>query len=254
MIKLLVGSAFVSLTLAIGPAIAQSAPPPGVAQGTSPLQPSLIGHVPPVILTSRVMSVSQGARVLTRDEMLRHVREMFARLDTNHDGFISRDEIAAFGHKMHAMRVTADGGEQFQERRFERRQGAVRAEDRAALFDKLDTNHDGVISRREFMAARPELREHRVVVMRNDSETSAKPNGEGRMHEMHMREMGLRGGFAAHLFAMADANHDGRVSLQEAETAALAHFDRMDLNHDRKITPDERREAHERMRGEHHPF
>jgi Ca2+-binding EF-hand superfamily protein len=49
-------------------------------------------------------------------------------------------------------------------------------------------------------------------------------------------------GFGRRLFDMADTNHDGRVSLQEAESAALAHFDKADLNHDGKITPDERQQ------------
>ena len=48
---------------------------------------------------------------------------------------------------------------------------------------------------------------------------------------------------------MADANHDGRVSLQEATNAALQHFDRADLNHDGKLTPEERQQAHQLMRG-----
>ena len=60
--------------------------------------------------------------------------------------------------------------------------------------------------------------------------------------------MGMRRGFTARLLAMADASKDGKVSLQQVEAAALAHFDRMDLNHDGKITPDERRQARERMR------
>jgi hypothetical protein len=64
--------------------------------------------------------------------------------------------------------------------------------------------------------------------------------------KMRMHGMGMGG----RLLEMADANHDGRVSLQEAEAAALAHFDRADLNHDGKLTPDERRQAHQLMRGE----
>ena len=64
------------------------------------------------------------------------------------------------------------------------------------------------------------------------------------MKVMHMHAMGGMG-FGGHLFDMADANHDGRVSLQEAESAALAHFDRVDVNHDGRITPDERQ--HVRM-------
>ena len=50
---------------------------------------------------------------------------------------------------------------------------------------------------------------------------------------------------------MADANKDGRVSLAEAQTAALAHFDRADLNHDGKITPDERQQMRQQRRMEH---
>jgi len=60
-------------------------------------------------------------------------------------------------------------------------------------------------------------------------------------------------GMGGHLFEMVDANHDGRVSLQEAQSAALQHFNRADLNHDGKLTPDEMRQAHEQMRREHRP-
>ena len=59
--------------------------------------------------------------------------------------------------------------------------------------------------------------------------------------------------FGGHLFEMADANRDGRVSLQEATNAAVQHFDRADLNHDGKLTPDERRQAHQLMRGHRRP-
>jgi len=53
-----------------------------------------------------------------------------------------------------------------------------------------------------------------------------------------------------HLFEMADANRDGRVSLAEATDAAARHFDQADLNHDGKLTPDERRQAHQIMHGQ----
>lgn len=35
--------------------------------------------------------------------------------------------------------------------------------------------------------------------------------------------------------------------------AALRHFDMADLNHDGCLTPEERKQAHERMRAEHRP-
>jgi hypothetical protein len=60
-------------------------------------------------------------------------------------------------------------------------------------------------------------------------------------------------GFGGHLFEMADTNKDGRVSLAEAQALALQHFDQADVNHDGQLTPDERRQARQLMRGMHHP-
>ena len=49
----------------------------------------------------------------------------------------------------------------------------------------------------------------------------------------------------------ADTNKDGKITLAEAEAAAVQHFDMADSNHDGKITRDERRQMHQRMRAEH---
>jgi hypothetical protein len=42
------------------------------------------------------------------------------------------------------------------------------------------------------------------------------------------------------------------VSLAEAQQLALAHFDKADLNHDGKVTPEERQQMHQ-MRPLHRP-
>ena len=57
------------------------------------------------------------------------------------------------------------------------------------------------------------------------------------------------------MFEMADANKDGRVSLAEAQAAALQHFDMVDANRDGRISPEERMQMHQRMRARHeqHP-
>src|SRR5690349_14751307 len=84
----------------------------------------------------------------------------------------------------------------------------------AAMFARLDTNHDNVLSRAEFDAVGQQLKarmEHASVA---------------------------RGGMAARMFDRADANKDGRVTLAEMQQAALAQFDRADLNHDGTITPE----------------
>jgi Ca2+-binding EF-hand superfamily protein len=228
--RLLIGGAVAALVIAIAPAVAQPAPPPppGVAQGTAP------APVPAPRMHMKMMS----DRVMTRDEVVQHVRKLFARLDANKDGFLTKDEVDAMHQKMMSMHGAMEGrpGEH-----------GFRHPDRAAMFDRLDANHDGSISRQEFMAAQPQL-EHRVMIFRNGPD--GRPGEPGM--KMHMRGMHM-GGFGGHMFEMADANHDGRVSMQEAEAAALAHFDRADLNHDGKLTPDERRQAHQLMHGERRP-
>lgn len=263
------------LALATAPALAQPAPPtpPGVAPGTTPPVPRLATAAPPHEMRMRMRVMSD--RVMTRDEVIRHVHELFAKLDTNHDGFVTREEVEAFHARMEEMRGDTPGrnGEQA-------KMGGAMAErfpghrmampDRARIFDKLDTNHDGVISRQEFMAAKTELHERRTMVIERDASAAASPPAANpvpgqpdmmmRMHAMHRMEghdmeghgMAMHAGmhFGGHLFEMADVNHDGRISLQEAEAAALAQFDKADLNHDGKITPEEREQAHA-LRREH---
>lgn len=240
--KLLVGGAIAAMVIAMSPALAQTAPPPGVAQGTGPAAGAPMAAPAPVARTQMRMKF-MGDRVMTRDEVVQHVREIFARFDTNKDGYVTREEMQAFHDKFANM--GADMHRHLGNR-------GMMMGDRGAMFDRLDTNHDGVISRQEFMASQANVRrEQRVIIMRDGA-----AEGGADVKGMHMHGMGMHGmgmGMGAHLFEMADANHDGRVSLQEAQNAALAHFDRADLNHDGKLTPDERRQAHKLMRSERRP-
>ena len=230
----LIGGAVAALAVAITPAFAQPAPPlpPGVAPGVAPVAP--VPPTPEMHTRVRVMY----DRVMTRDEAVKHVREMFAKLDANRDGVVAREEVDAFHQKM--MGAMAMAGD------MQKRLGGhgIMMGDRNQVFDRLDTNHDGSISRQEFTAAHSQMRQERVMIMRDGP---AGEMGMARMR-MHMHGAGMERGFGGHLFDMADANHDGRLTLQEAEAAALAHFDKADLNHDGKITPEERAQAHALMR------
>src|SRR5262249_6823034 len=94
--KLLIGGAIAALAVGIVPAVAQTAPPPGVAQGTAPVAPA-----PRVQTQTRVMFM--GNKIMTRDEVVAHVRDLFARFDTNKDGYLTREELDATRDKMMAV-------------------------------------------------------------------------------------------------------------------------------------------------------
>jgi hypothetical protein len=104
--------------------------------------------------------------------------------------------------------------------------------DRGAMFDKLDTNKDGAISRDEFVSAKPRLNERRVIVMRDgDGPGDGGPveidGGPGSPHVKIMRMHGMGMKMHGRMFESADANHDGT------------------------LTPEERMQMHQRMKAEH---
>ena len=101
-----------------------------------------------------------------------------------------------------------------------------------AAFDRLDANKDGTISRDEFAKGREQRIEQRIV-MREKGKDGTR--GAMRMHRM--------GGMGERMIVMADTNKDGRITLAEAQTLALQHFDQMDTNRDGKVTSEERRAA-----------
>jgi Ca2+-binding EF-hand superfamily protein len=82
------------------------------------------------------------------------------------------------------------------------------------MFQRFDTNHDGVLTRQE-------------------AEQAASQFG-GRGSRMIDRMFG-------------DAQS---ITLQQAEAQALARFDRQDLNHDGTVTADERQQARSAMRAQ----
>ncbi len=90
-------------------------------------------------------------------------------------------------------------------------------------FNDLDANHDGKITRQELDADR----EQHMAKMREQ------------MHEQMKRR-----------FDEADANHDGALNKEEAQKMphVAEHFDEIDTNHDGKVTPEELRAAMMGMR------
>ena len=144
-------------------------------------------------------------KAMTRAGLTQQVQMHFAQMDTNRDGFLTQAEAQA----MRGMRRAKAG------------QNVAQNADRR--FARLDANRDGAITKPEFDAA------HQQHAGKRQGMTGGKRG--------HMGMGGLHG----RMFAMADANKDNRVSLQEAVAGAVRHFDMADANRDGTLTPEERR-------------
>jgi len=189
----------------------------------------LLAQVTPVAPVAPAVRVAPMAdKVLSRTEVQAKIQTHFTKLDVNRDGFVTTEEMGA----MRSMRMAHREGAQGKTGRPMR--------EPAAAFDRIDANKDGMISRDEFAKGREMRIENRVV------RQGANPGQPGAMR-MRMHRMG-GGMFGGAMLKMADANNDGRVSLQEATSGALRHFDMADTNRDGRITPEERRAGRTMMR------
>ncbi len=212
MINYLFAGVLAAAVVAVGPAVAQTAQP----------APAPFARA--------------SALIQSRADVAAQVRSLFERLDANRDGFIARAEIdarKANRGERRAMRMQRRGGS-----------SGDRLPSRSVVFDRIDANRDGVISRDEFARA-PMREEHRVT------------NNNGRREDRRVREFGTgrdldeqrgtrgqramrMGGLRGRMIDVADANRDGRVSIQELTAVSYRRFDMIDANRDGQISPDER--------------
>lgn len=168
------------------------------------------------------------------------------------------------------------------------RQGHMSVQTRAevaahvrTMFDRLDSNRDGSITKAEGEAAKAKrgdragkrmerhggaggqmadrgamfdrMDANRDGSISRDEFTRAPMRGGGDGSGKHGMHAGMGGALGGQMFEMADINRDGRVTLQEATNAALKHFDTADVNHDGRLTPEERMQMHQRMHSERRP-
>jgi Ca2+-binding EF-hand superfamily protein len=187
-----------------------------------------------------------------RGDVPKHVEKMFARFDVNHDGLISKDEVAAA------------------QAQFEARAAKSAPKRASRLFDRLDTNRDGQIALAELDAARAARNARRQVPVKASRRSGpsslfvrADANKDGILTRAEFdaavasgkvkpRHPNMRGAALARLFDSADTDNDSRVSLGEAQRVALQHFDAADLNHDGTLTPQERRQSQSSARPKRH--
>jgi len=188
-----------------------------------------------------------------RTDVKANVAKMFARVDANHDGFITDAEMQAVGAQRQAKLA-------------ERAKERAAKFDPAAMFARLDANKDGKITQAEADAAR----NARAAAKGKTAPTHAggglfarldtnkdgvvtKAEFDATATQMHTRieQAGLhRGNRAERMFDAADLNKDGKVSAAEMQQVALQRFDQADVNHDGKLTPDERKQTRQAHRAQ----
>jgi hypothetical protein len=104
----------------------------------------------------------------------------------------------------------------------------------AAMFDKLDANHDGRVTKEEMAAMHEQM--IRVCKKQGPGDAAPKdipcppmgPGGPGGHHMMMMQHMDS-----------LDINHDGRISFEELQEPLRKHFTQMDKNNNGFIDTDE---------------
>ena len=154
-------------------------------------------------------------RSTTRADAEARAKAHFAKMDLNHDGFVTPEEI----HAGIDQRMAAHRGE---------------------AFDRLDTDHNGTITREEF-SARPDGPAGGRIVERRVERTTPDGDKDGKPGMRMMMHQGGPGG--GHMMMMTDTDKDGRISEAESVVGALKMFDMADANHDGTVTIEERKSA-----------
>lgn len=140
---------------------------------------------------------------ITRAEMMASVEARFAKGDANGDGRLDKTDRAAMGEQR-----------------------------RAAMWQKLDSDSNGSVSKAEWDAAHTLRMADREE--RKDKRQAMRAQGKG--GEMAMRGRMMRHGMKAKRahgmmrLSQADTNNDQVVTLAEARTLATKHFDMLDAD------------------------
>lgn len=191
----------------------------------------------------------------------------FRRLDANHDGSVTKDEAAANGSPalqadFDKFDANKDGKLSLQEATaFVLAQREAIARHKQEVFDRIDANHDGGISRDEAAA------ESDTFFKDNFAEIDANKDGKLTIQELDAfserqtahaeipssdtsadaaankakEAAQYPDGKPTRRFREADKDHNGTLSKDELKDFPdfYQNFDKIDANHDGKVTPNE---------------
>ena len=145
-----------------------------------------------LVLASPAFGQGGPAKPVSRADFLKTLDNRFNALDTNHDGKVTKDELAS-EQQREVQRAKAQITQQLQ-----------------AKFKQLDTNKDGQLSLQEFLAAAPALHASESpeqILQRLDT----NHDGKVTIDEFRAPELAK--------FSKVDANHDGVVTPDELKAA-----------------------------------
>lgn len=141
---------------------------------------------------SMALAQANAPKPVSRADFMKSLDSRFNALDTNHDGFISKEELAA-GEQRAIQQLTQARDQKMQ-----------------AEFKQLDTNHDGQLSLQEFMAAAPQIKVNETP---DQALQALDTNHDGKVSPDEFRAPQIA------KFNKADLNHDGVVTPDEMRKA-----------------------------------
>ena len=170
----------------------------------------------------RAQAPRDAEHTITLAAMQQRGERIFARMDANGDGEVSRAEMQSAREARLERR---------QERR-EARRNARQASGKTARFAMLDLDSSGGLSQEEMATARAQRGD------RTGTETATRP----------ARRAAMRMGKARTMLRAADADGNRAVTRAEFDAALMQRFSRLDADNDGTVTAAERKAARESMR------
>ena len=170
----------------------------------------------------RAQAPRDAEHTITLAAMQQRGERIFARMDANGDGEVSRAEMQSAREARLERR---------QERR-EARRNARQASGKTDRFAMLDLDGSGGLSQEEMATARAQRGD------RTGTETATRP----------ARRAAMRMGKARTMLRAADADGNRAVTRAEFDAALMQRFSRLDADNDGTVTAAERKAARESMR------